>query len=103
MLLRTPNFNQKLLILLTGSRWRVKALTYRISSYPKTTLKQADVDKELANAFKVWSDHTDLTFTAKKSGQVTFLVEMIHRKIREITIYFGSIYILNLYINTGLI
>ena len=57
-------------LLITGSRWRVKALTYRISSYPKN-MKSADVDKELANAFKVWSDYTDLVFTAKKSGQVS--------------------------------
>lgn len=54
---------------LQGSRWRVKALTYRISKYPEK-LKRAEVDKEIARAFNVWTHHTDLTFTAKPSGAV---------------------------------
>ncbi|XP_059049392.1 72 kDa type IV collagenase isoform X2 [Achroia grisella] len=54
---------------LQGSRWRIKNLTYRISKYP-SRLNQADVDLELAKAFSVWSDYTDLTFTQKRSGQV---------------------------------
>ncbi|XP_014360479.2 matrix metalloproteinase-14 isoform X2 [Papilio machaon] len=54
---------------LQGSRWRVKNLTYKISKYP-TRLNQAEVDAELAKAFSVWSDYTDLTFTQKRSGQV---------------------------------
>lgn len=54
---------------LQGSRWKVKALTYRISKYPKR-LNREDVDKEVAKAFSVWSEYTDLTFTAKKSNPV---------------------------------
>ncbi|XP_052753894.1 stromelysin-2 isoform X3 [Galleria mellonella] len=54
---------------LQGSRWRIKNLTYRIAKYP-SRLNQADVDLELAKAFSVWSDYTDLTFTQKRSGQV---------------------------------
>ncbi|XP_013144288.1 PREDICTED: matrix metalloproteinase-16 [Papilio polytes] len=54
---------------LQGSRWRVKNLTYKISKYP-SRLNQGEVDAELAKAFSVWSDYTDLTFTQKRSGQV---------------------------------
>lgn len=54
---------------LQGSRWRVKNLTYKISKYP-SRLNRAEVDAELAKAFSVWSDYTDLTFTQKRSGQV---------------------------------
>ncbi|XP_014475594.1 PREDICTED: matrix metalloproteinase-14 isoform X3 [Dinoponera quadriceps] len=49
---------------LQGSRWRTKNLTYKISKYP-SGLNHAEVDKEIANAFKVWSGYTDLTFTRK--------------------------------------
>uniref|UniRef100_A0A1Q3FMU4 Putative matrix metalloproteinase n=1 Tax=Culex tarsalis TaxID=7177 RepID=A0A1Q3FMU4_CULTA len=54
---------------LQGSRWKVKALTYRISKYP-ARLDRAEVDKEIAKAFSVWSEFTDLTFTPKKSAPV---------------------------------
>ncbi|XP_031783895.1 matrix metalloproteinase 1 isoform X1 [Nasonia vitripennis] len=54
---------------ITGSRWRVKKLTYKISKYPRV-LEKGAVDKEIAKAFSVWSDYTNLQFTPKKSGQV---------------------------------
>lgn len=54
---------------LQGSRWKVKALTYRISKYPKR-LNKPDVDKEIAKAFSVWSEYTDLTFTPKRTNPV---------------------------------
>jgi matrix metalloproteinase-14 (membrane-inserted) len=54
---------------LQGSRWKVKNLTYRISKYPKR-LNKDEVDKEVAKAFSVWSEYTDLTFTAKKTNPV---------------------------------
>uniref|UniRef100_A0A182S6F1 Peptidase metallopeptidase domain-containing protein n=1 Tax=Anopheles maculatus TaxID=74869 RepID=A0A182S6F1_9DIPT len=54
---------------LQGSRWKVKDLTYRISKYPKR-LERTAVDKEIAKAFSVWSEYTDLRFTPKKSGAV---------------------------------
>ncbi|XP_067014359.2 matrix metalloproteinase-14 isoform X2 [Anabrus simplex] len=54
---------------LQGSRWRTKALTYRISKYPRK-LGKAEVDDEVKKAFDVWAEYTDLTFTAKSSGSV---------------------------------
>lgn len=54
---------------LQGSRWRVKALTYKIVKYPKR-LKKPDVEDEIQRAFSVWSEYTDLTFTLKTSGPV---------------------------------
>ncbi|KAI4487929.1 hypothetical protein M0802_011691 [Mischocyttarus mexicanus] len=54
---------------LQGSRWRVKKLTYRISKYP-AGLVRSEVDKEVAKAFGIWSQYTDLTFTVKSSGSV---------------------------------
>ncbi|XP_055530959.1 matrix metalloproteinase-14 isoform X2 [Wyeomyia smithii] len=54
---------------LQGSRWKVKSLTYRISKYP-SRLERSEVDKEIAKAFSVWSEYTDLTFTHKKSSPV---------------------------------
>ncbi|OXU29002.1 hypothetical protein TSAR_014428 [Trichomalopsis sarcophagae] len=53
-----------------GSRWRVKKLTYKISKYPRV-LEKGAVDKEIAKAFSVWSDYTNLQFTPKKSGQLS--------------------------------
>lgn len=61
---------------LQGSRWRVKALTYKISKYPKR-LRVADVDAEIARAFAVWSDYTDLTFTPKRSGPVHIEIKFV--------------------------
>ncbi|XP_063700125.1 matrix metalloproteinase-14 isoform X2 [Culicoides brevitarsis] len=54
---------------LQGSRWKVKALTYRISKYPKL-LNRKDVDEEISKAFAVWSEYTDLTFTPKSKNPV---------------------------------
>lgn len=55
---------------LQGSRWRVTNLTYKISKYPKRLKDRQKVDKEIARAFKVWSDMTPLSFTVRKSGRV---------------------------------
>lgn len=57
-----------LIVFVSGSRWKVKDLSYKISKYP-AKLKRSDVDKEIQRAFDVWSEYTDLTFTPK-SGQV---------------------------------
>ena len=51
----------------TGSRWRVKELTYSITKYP-SKLEKSNVDRELAKAFQVWSDVTELTFVQLRSG-----------------------------------
>ena len=56
---------------LQGSRWRVKDLTYKISRYPTSNqMTRRDVDSEIKKALSVWSEHTDLTFTQKRSGKV---------------------------------
>jgi matrix metalloproteinase-14 (membrane-inserted) len=47
----------------------VKELSYKISKYPRN-LDHAKVDAELAKAFQVWADETDLAFKQKTKGQV---------------------------------
>lgn len=54
---------------LQGGRWETKALTYKITKYP-TNLNRHEVDAEIVKAFSVWSDYTDLTFTAKRTNPV---------------------------------
>ncbi len=64
-------FILSLYICLSGSRWRVKDLTYKISKYPTTKrLTRSDVDAEVKRALDVWAEHTDLSFTQKTSGKV---------------------------------
>ena len=47
---------------LEGSKWEREHLTYRISVYTPD-LTQAQVDREIALAFKLWSDNSPLDFT----------------------------------------
>lgn len=54
--------------MLIGSRWKTKNLTYKISKYPPK-LQKKDVDVEIARAFGVWSEYTDLKFKPQ-SGSV---------------------------------
>lgn len=56
----------------SGSRWKVKDLTYKISKYPKAVEKlgREKIDNEIHEAFQVWENATDLTFTRKSSGKV---------------------------------
>ncbi|XP_046605377.1 72 kDa type IV collagenase-like [Neodiprion virginianus] len=53
---------------LQGTKWMHKNLTYRINNYPEN-LNKTDVDNEIARAFAVWSNYTDLKF-AIGSGKV---------------------------------
>ncbi|XP_035233830.1 stromelysin-3-like [Stegodyphus dumicola] len=55
---------------LQGSKWRVTDLTYRISKYPRRLKDRQKVDKEIAKAFKVWSDVTNLKFIHNDKGRV---------------------------------
>ena len=55
---------------ISGSRWKVKDLTYRVSKYPVGGLTTDEVDKTIREALKLWSDITELTFTRKETGQV---------------------------------
>ena len=48
--------------MLQGSKWKVKTLTYRITQYPGSGLTDQEVDETMTQAFKLWSDVTDLTF-----------------------------------------
>lgn len=54
---------------LQGSKWRRTDLTYRISKYPRK-IKKSVADREIARAFKVWSDVTPMNFIPKKEGRV---------------------------------
>jgi len=54
-----------------SSRWRSLALTYRISKYPDSKkISKKVTDNEIKEAFKMWSDVTDLTFTDRRYGPV---------------------------------
>lgn len=55
---------------LQGSKWRVTDLTYRISKYPRRLKDRQKVDKEIAKAFKVWSDVTSLKFINSDKSRV---------------------------------
>lgn len=59
----------KISTLFTGSRWKVRDLTYRVSKYPKR-LGRSEVDAEVERAFTIWSDVSPLTFTKKNTGAV---------------------------------
>ena len=48
----------------------MKTLTYRITQYPGSGLTDQEVDDTMTQAFKLWSDVTDLTFIREtKAGQ----------------------------------
>ena len=56
---------------MSGSRWRVRNITYKISKYPRLKkMTKDDVDSEIARAWKIWSDVTDLTFEQRPGGKV---------------------------------
>ncbi|VDI66570.1 matrix metalloproteinase-14 (membrane-inserted) [Mytilus galloprovincialis] len=65
----SDNAKRKKRYALHGSKWSKHYLTYKISKYG-TKLKKADVDREIHNAFNVWSEVSPLTFTRKYSGSV---------------------------------
>ncbi len=55
----------------SGSRWRVKNISYRISKYPtKKRLSKEEVDRDIKKALEVWSEFTGLNFEERSSGQV---------------------------------
>ncbi|XP_064105369.1 matrix metalloproteinase-20-like [Macrobrachium nipponense] len=58
---------------LEEKKWSSTYLTYRITKYP-TALYKADVDREIASAFKVWEDATNLKFTAVNGGHATIKI-----------------------------
>ncbi|OQV24830.1 Matrix metalloproteinase-16 [Hypsibius exemplaris] len=52
-----------------GSKWRVKDLTWSVSQ-PTSQLTRNDVETQIARAWKLWSDNSDLTFTKSNGGNV---------------------------------
>ena len=55
----------------SGSRWKTKQLTYKISKYPSTNrLTKREVDSEIKKALNVWAEVTDLTFEQRLFGKV---------------------------------
>jgi len=52
--------------------WSKKQLTYKITKYPakKWELSDAVVDKEIAKAFKVWSDVANIKFTPVRNHNI---------------------------------
>ena len=72
------------------SRWRSLDLTYRVTSYPNPAVLTAEeVDQEIREAFKLWSDVTDLTFTKRGYGPVHIEIRF-ERRSAERTI--GRVY-----------
>lgn len=63
------NTRRKKRYALQGSRWRVRDLTYKITKYPSVLGRQA-VDREVAAAFQVWEDVSNLSFKPATSGKV---------------------------------
>ncbi|KAL1437884.1 hypothetical protein MTO96_048572 [Rhipicephalus appendiculatus] len=62
---------------LQGSKWASNELSYRISKYPRRVKDRVAVDKEIARAFKMWSDVSPLTFTHKKTGPVNIDIQFV--------------------------
>ncbi|KAL3207641.1 hypothetical protein MRX96_010113 [Rhipicephalus microplus] len=62
---------------LQGSKWASNELSYRISKYPRRVKDRAAVDKEIARAFKMWSDVSPLSFTHKKTGPVNIDIQFV--------------------------
>ena len=59
----------------SGSRWKTKELTYKISKYPSTNrLTKREVDSEIKKALNVWAEVTDLTFEQRLFGKVHILI-----------------------------
>ncbi|XP_068086488.1 matrix metalloproteinase-24-like [Anabrus simplex] len=60
---------------LAGTRWRKQHLTYTLMNYP-SYMQPSIVQSEIARAFKVWSDHVDLTFSPVPYGYKADIVIM---------------------------
>ena len=54
-------------------------LTYRISSYPTKGLTKEEVDEEIAKAFQMWSDATNLNFHQRSSGPIHIEIRFVRR------------------------
>ncbi|XP_055846909.1 matrilysin-like [Episyrphus balteatus] len=59
-----------------GTPWSKKDLTYKITQYTRK-MDRPDVDAEIARAFNVWSQQTDLRFTPKSNGPVDIEIKFV--------------------------
>ncbi|XP_046637955.1 uncharacterized protein LOC124316198 isoform X2 [Daphnia pulicaria] len=59
-----------------GSHWPKKKLTYKIKKYT-TDMSQSDVDREIARAFQVWADVTDLAFVHVKNPSADVDIDIL--------------------------
>jgi hypothetical protein len=67
----SENVNRFLTFQFIFSRWRSLDLTYRISKYPSASkMSKKMVQKQIREAFSLWSSVTDLTFTERSYGPV---------------------------------
>ena len=56
---------------MSGSRWKVANITYKISKYPRLgKMTKQDIDSEIRAAWEVWSSVTELRFEQRRSGKV---------------------------------
>ncbi|CAL4067849.1 unnamed protein product [Meganyctiphanes norvegica] len=65
---------------LQGSRWKVRHLTYQITQYPRASLDKTAVDRDISQAFKVWEEVTDLTFSPATSSSAKVHIEIRFEK-----------------------
>lgn len=63
---------------LAPSKWDHKDLTYRIENYTPD-LQWQDVRRVIADAFKVWSDVTDLTFTEVMNTDADIMIKFARK------------------------
>ncbi|XP_046457263.1 uncharacterized protein LOC124204261 [Daphnia pulex] len=61
---------------LQGSKWPKKQLTYKIKNYT-TDMTKSDVDREIARAFQMWADVTDLTFVHLNNESANVDIEIL--------------------------
>ncbi len=59
-----------------GSHWPKKILTYKIKKYT-TDMPKSDVDREIARAFQMWADVTDLTFVHVKNPSADVDIDIL--------------------------
>ena len=73
---------QRLQTFFSSSRWRSLDLTYRVTKYPDPDLiTREEVDEEVREAFKLWSDVTDLTFAKRGYGPVHIEISFERRSV----------------------
>ena len=67
---------------ISNSRWRSLDLTYRVSKYPdEEKMSREKVDREIREAFNLWSNVTDLSFTDRRYGPVHIDIRFEKRSV----------------------